>query len=273
MKVGIIDGRPVLHEAGGAFFARSSKAFQPELGIASLLDALPELQPGERVEGPLTWEAPFPRPSQVFAVGLNYRKHAHEMGLQIPTTPMVFTKFPSSIGRPETNVNLPGPTTDWEAELVVVIGHTVRSLSLATALESVAGYMVGQDYSERTVQMSNTPAQFSLGKSFENFTIAGPYLTTVDEIPDPQKLTISCAVNGELMQSETTQDMAFSIAEILVYISSVCELRAGDLIFTGSPAGVGQGQIPPRFLVGGDEVTTSISGLGSISNRFIGDAR
>jgi 2-keto-4-pentenoate hydratase/2-oxohepta-3-ene-1,7-dioic acid hydratase in catechol pathway len=121
--------------------------------------------------------------------------------------------------------------------------------------------------------MSNTPAQFSLGKSFENFTIAGPYLTTVDEIPDPQKLTINCAVNGELMQSETTQDMAFSIAEILVYISSVCELRAGDLIFTGSPAGVGQGQIPPRFLVGGDEVTTSISGLGSISNRFIGDAR
>jgi 2-keto-4-pentenoate hydratase/2-oxohepta-3-ene-1,7-dioic acid hydratase in catechol pathway len=186
---------------------------------------------------------------------------------------MVFTKFPSSIGRPETTVNLPGPTTDWEAELVVVIGHTVRSLSLATALESVAGYMVGQDYSERTVQMSNTPAQFSLGKSFENFTIAGPYLTTVDEIPDPQKLTINCAVNGELMQSETTQDMAFSIAEILVYISSVCELRAGDLIFTGSPAGVGQGQIPPRFLVGGDEVTTSISGLGSISNRFIGDAR
>lgn len=273
MRVGVVHGRLALLESDTAFFARPSTAFVPAEGLMSVLDELDSLQCGERIEGPLDWDIPFPCPSQIFAVGLNYRKHAHEMGLQIPTVPMVFTKFPSAIGRPNATISLPGPTTDWEAELVIVIGKNSRDLSPSRALGAVAGYMVGQDYSERTVQMSNNPAQFSLGKSFENFAIAGPYLTTIDEVADPQSLTITCEVNGELMQSESTRDMAFSVAEVVSYISSVCELRRGDLIYTGSPAGVGQGQNPPRFLVDGDEVVTEIRGLGSIRNTFSGESK
>ena len=136
-------------------------------------------------------------------------------------------------------------------------------------MHHVAGYMVGQDVSERTVQMSSTPAQFSLGKSYRNFAPMGPWLTTADEIADPNNLQIECALNGQMMQDESTSDMAFSVPEIVAYISTICELRRGDLIFTGSPAGVGQGQNPKRFLVDGDVLVTSISGLGTITNTFV----
>ena len=270
MRVGIANGRVVLVEDDGIFFARNADEFVPTLGLASLLATLPSLQRGETVDTEIVWDIPFPSPCQIFAVGLNYRKHAHEMGLQIPTTPMIFTKFPSALGRPCATVTLPGATTDWEAELVVVIGRSIRNVTPSAALGYVAGYMVGQDYSERAVQMANNPAQFSLGKSFENFAIAGPYLTTADAVSNPQDLEIRCDVNGQVMQRESTGDMAYSVAEIVSHISSVCELRAGDLIYTGSPAGVGQGQIPPRFLSPGDRVTTEISGLGSITNTFLG---
>ncbi|HEY5265447.1 MAG TPA: fumarylacetoacetate hydrolase family protein [Acidimicrobiales bacterium] len=205
-------------------------------------------------------------PPQVFAVGLNYRQHAQEMGLVLPTQPMIFTKFQSSLCGPNEEVPIPSSTTDFEAELVVVLGTTARNLSVDDALSAVAGYCVGQDYSERTLQMKGASAQFSLGKSFRNFSPIGPWLTTADEVAFPNSLSISCSVSGTEYQNSTTSDMVFSVAEIVSYLSSIIELRAGDLIFTGSPHGVGQGRTPAVFLKPGDRVVTEIEKLGRIEN-------
>ncbi|HEY5104749.1 MAG TPA: fumarylacetoacetate hydrolase family protein [Acidimicrobiales bacterium] len=205
-------------------------------------------------------------PPQIFAIGLNYRQHAEEMGLVQPTQPMVFTKFQSSLCGPNEEVPIPSATTDFEAELVVVIGTKARNLSVDDALSAVAGYCAGQDYSERTLQMKGTSAQFSLGKSFRNFSPIGPWLTTADEVAFPNSLDIRCSVSGTEYQNSTTSDMVFSVAEIVSYLSSVIELRIGDLIFTGSPHGVGQGRTPAVFLKPGDRVVTEIEKLGRIEN-------
>jgi 2-keto-4-pentenoate hydratase/2-oxohepta-3-ene-1,7-dioic acid hydratase in catechol pathway len=208
-------------------------------------------------------------PQQIFAVGLNYRHHAEEMGLVLPKEPMVFTKFVSSLCGPNDELPLPSPTTDFEAELVVVIGKRSRNVSVGDALSTVAGYCVGQDFSERTLQMKGTPAQFSLGKSFRNFTPVGPWLTTTDEVDDANDLVIRCSVNGTQYQDSNTSDMVFGVEEVVSYLSGVVELRPGDLIFTGSPHGVGQGQRPPVYLQPGDTVVTSIERLGRIENHVV----
>ena len=205
-------------------------------------------------------------PQQVFAIGLNYRKHAEEMGLTMPERPMVFTKFVSALCGPNAEVPIPGPTTDFEAEMVVVIGARARNVAVRDALSIVAGYCMGQDYSERTLQMSGTPAQFSIGKSFRNFAPVGPWLTTADEIANPNDLRISSRVNDTTYQDSNTSDMVFTVPELVSYLSSVCELRPGDLMFTGSPHGVGQGHTPPVYLRPGDSIVTTIEGLGSIRN-------
>ncbi len=205
-------------------------------------------------------------PSQIFAVGLNYAQHAAESGLALPSEPMVFTKFASAICGPNAPLPLPGPMTDWEAELVVVIGATARHLREENALSSVMGYCVGQDYSERGWQFKSSPPQFSLGKSFENFAPVGPWLTTSDEIANPNDLGISTTINGVVMQESSTSDMVFSVAQLVSYLSSFCELRRGDLIFTGTPQGVGQSRQPPVFLQPGDVVVTTIEGLGALRN-------
>ena len=206
------------------------------------------------------------QPSQIFAIGLNYRTHALEMHLTPPMKPMVFTKFSSSLGGANASFAVPSSCTDWEAELVVVIGATGRHVSVDDALSYVAGYCVGQDLSDRNLQLLGTPPQFSLGKSYQNFSPVGPWLTTSDEVGDPNALAITCAVNGRRYQDSSTHDMVFRVAELVSYVSGVCELRPGDLMFTGSPHGVGQGQTPPVFLAPGDVVETSIEGLGSLRN-------
>ncbi|HVB50787.1 MAG TPA: fumarylacetoacetate hydrolase family protein [Acidimicrobiales bacterium] len=205
-------------------------------------------------------------PQQIFAVGLNYRQHAEEMGLDLPTQPMIFTKFVSSLCGPNDEVPIPSATTDFEAELVVVMGTKGRNFAVDDALSVVAGYCVGQDFSERTLQMGGPSAQFSLGKSFRNFSPIGPWLTTADELAFPNSLTITCSVSGTEYQNSTTSDMVFSVAEVVSYLSSIVELRPGDLIFTGSPHGVGQGHTPPVFLKPGDRVVTEIERLGRIEN-------
>jgi 2,4-diketo-3-deoxy-L-fuconate hydrolase len=208
-------------------------------------------------------------PQQIFAIGLNYRMHAAEMGLTLPEQPMVFTKFVSALCGPNDQLPVQGSTTDFEAELVVVIGKTVRNVSVPDALSVVAGYCVGEDYSERTLQLKGSPAQFSIGKSFKNFAPIGPWLTTTDEIDNPNNLTISSEVNGTRHQDSNTSDMVFTVAELVSYVSSICELRPGDIMFTGSPHGVGQGLKPPVFLRPGDEIVTSIEHLGTIRNRAV----
>jgi 2,4-didehydro-3-deoxy-L-rhamnonate hydrolase len=209
---------------------------------------------------------PVVTPQQVFAIGLNYRRHAEETGSTLPTEPMVFTKFVSAICGPNAEVPIPGASTDYEAELVVIIGATLRDVAVEDALANVAGYCVGQDYSERALQYRSSPAQFSLAKSFKNFAPIGPWLTTADDVPNPNALSISTHLNGLAMQDSNTSDMVFSVAELIAYLSSVCELRRGDLVFTGTPEGVGQARQPPVFLKPGDDVRTTIQGLGTIRN-------
>lgn len=210
-----------------------------------------------------------PTPSQVFAVGLNYRHHALEMGMELPEHPMVFTKFASSLCGPYDELPIPGTTTDFEAELVVVIGKAAREVSESSAMEVVAGYCVGQDYSERTIQVRGPSAQYSLSKSFKNFSPIGPWLTTLDEIDQPFDLAIRCSVNDVLYQDSRTSDMIFNVAAIVSYLSTFVELRPGDLVFTGSPHGVGKGQNPPFFLKPGDRVVTEIGTLGRLANVAI----
>jgi 2,4-didehydro-3-deoxy-L-rhamnonate hydrolase len=208
-------------------------------------------------------------PQQIFAIGLNYRHHANEMKLTLPSEPMVFTKFASSLCGPNDELPVRGATTDFEAELVVVMGTRSRDLRVDAALDAVAGYCVGQDFSERSLQMRGAQAQFSLGKSHRNFTPVGPWLTTADEIANPNNLAISCSVNDVEYQNSNTSDMVFTVAEIVSYLSTVVELRPGDLIFTGSPHGVGQGQTPPVFLRPGDHIVTAIEGLGRLENAAV----
>jgi 2-keto-4-pentenoate hydratase/2-oxohepta-3-ene-1,7-dioic acid hydratase in catechol pathway len=212
--------------------------------------------------------APAPRPRQVFAIGLNYRDHAIESKMDIPDTPMVFTKFPSSITGPNAVVELPEGTVDFETELVVVLGRDTYRVPATQAWDHVAGLTVGQDLSERRLQLKPPVPQFNLGKSFPGFAPMGPELVTVDEFADPDDLEIGCRLNGEQMQKSRTSNMIFPIAEIIAYLSSILPLYAGDVIFTGTPAGIGMAREPARFLRPGDELVTFAEGIGSMRTEF-----
>ncbi|WP_426517490.1 fumarylacetoacetate hydrolase family protein [Diaminobutyricibacter sp. McL0618] len=222
--------------------------------------------------------APSPRPRQVIGVGLNYADHAAESGLAIPEYPVVFTKFASSVSGPSTVVRLPGDTVDWEAELVVVIGRGGRHIPIERAREHIAGYTVGQDLSERTVQWLGQPAQFSMGKSYEGFAPTGPVLVTLDEFADPRRLAISTTIvspdgTETAVQRGNTEQLIFTVDDLVSRLSEVIEFLPGDLIFTGTPSGVGAGMDPKRFLVAGETLVTEIEGIGTITQRFVaGDA-
>ncbi|MDA3628809.1 fumarylacetoacetate hydrolase family protein [Saccharopolyspora sp. WRP15-2] len=213
--------------------------------------------------------APVPEPAQVFAIGLNYRGHAIESGLDFPVEPPVFTKFRSSLAGPCGDLALPGDTVDWEAELVVVIGREARHVSAEDAWQHVAGLTVGQDYSERTRQLVPPAPQFSLGKSFPGFAPIGPVVVTLDELDDPADLEIGCSVNGEQVQKARTGDLIFSVPVLIERLSAVLPLLPGDLIFTGTPSGVGSGRNPQRFLSAGDEIVTWAEGIGELRQRCV----
>jgi 2-keto-4-pentenoate hydratase/2-oxohepta-3-ene-1,7-dioic acid hydratase in catechol pathway len=213
-------------------------------------------------------EAPVPRPRQVFALGLNYAMHAEEAGLELPAMPLTFTKFPSCIAGPDAVVPVATDRVDWEVELVVVVGRAAHRVAAADAWDHVAGLTVGQDLSARDVQMLGSPPQFSLGKSFPGFGPTGPWLVTPDELGDRDDLGIGCAVNGKPMQDDRTSSMLFGVGEIVARLSAICPLLPGDLIFTGTPAGVGNRMDPPRYLRPGDELVSTIEGIGSMTTRF-----
>ena len=210
-------------------------------------------------------QAPIPTPGQVFAIGMNYADHSKEIHLALPKTPSIFTKFPSAIANPTAAVQLHGPRTDWETELVVVIGVGGRNIQAADAAKHIAGYMVGEDLSDRDVQFANDPGQFSLGKSFANFAPVGPWLTTADEITDRDALMITTTVNGEVMQHAPLAQMIFTPEDLVAYLSSIVALRQGDLLFTGTPMGTGVGHEPAIYLHAGDTVQGQIDGLGALA--------
>lgn len=207
---------------------------------------------------------PSPDPRQVFAIGLNYRDHADEAGLAYPDSPTTFTKWVGSFAGPVGHLALSAETVDWEAELVVVIGRRADRVAAADAWSHVAGLTVGQDFSERTLQLSGPAPQFSLGKSFPGFAPQGPWLVTPDEIAAPDNVAIECRINGETVQKSSTSRLIFSVPTLLERLSSVLPLLPGDVIFTGTPAGVGGARTPARYLQVGDVVETSIEGIGSL---------
>ncbi len=209
---------------------------------------------------------PIPAPRQVFAVGINYRSHADESAIDVPDVPAVFTKFPACLAGPFDDIELVGETTDWEVELVVVIGRRAERVRANDAWGHVAGLTVGQDVSDRTLQFA-AAGQFSLGKSRRGYGPVGPWLVTPDEVGDPGDLALGCSVDGETMQSARTSDLIFDVPRLVVELSAVLPLLPGDLIFTGTPAGVGVVRQPPRFLRPGQILESWIEGIGTIRNR------
>ncbi|GAA1874749.1 fumarylacetoacetate hydrolase family protein [Asanoa iriomotensis] len=216
--------------------------------------------------------APSPRPAQVFAIGLNYGAHALEAGYDIPEVPITFTKFPTCITGPHGELPIVGDTVDWEVELVAVVGRRADHVTTDEAWSYIAGLTVGQDYSERRVQTLGQTPQFSLGKSFPGFGPTGPWLVTLDEFDDLDDLLLECTVNGALMQSGRTRDMIVSVPGLISRLSAVCPLLPGDLIFTGTPEGVGSGRTPPVYLRPGDEVVSTIERIGAIRQRCVAAA-
>lgn len=209
---------------------------------------------------------PIDRPQKIICVGLNYRDHAEEQGLELPTAPLLFAKWPNALIGPGEPIVIPrvSQQVDYEAELGVVIGERVRGVSADDALAAVRGYLCVNDVSARDLQFSD--GQWSRGKSPDTFCPVGPELVPASDVPDPQTLGIRCLLNGEVMQDSTTANMIFTVAEIVAYASATMTLEPGDLIATGTPAGVGIFRSPPVLLQDGDEVTIEIEALGALTN-------
>lgn len=215
--------------------------------------------------------SPSPAPRQVFAIGLNYSDHAKESGFAQPENlPPVFTKFQTCITGPDTTVVLPeGGNTDWEVELVAIIGKEAKNIPAADAWDYVAGLSIGQDISERVSQLRGPAPQFGLGKSFPGFGPVGPWLVTPDEFGNPDDLELGCSLDGEEVQKGRTSELIFSVPALIEGLSKVVTLLPGDIIFTGTPAGVGVGRSPKRFIKPGETLVSRIEGIGEMTQTFV----
>ena len=275
MRIVNLDGRLGL-DMGGRFIdlaARSDGRFPSDpMAVFSAWDEIRSWAVGQTAADgdpqidPDRLAPPVPDPTQVFAIGLNYKDHAEEAGLPMPNSPMVFTKFPSCLAGPNAKVPLTSDRVDWEVEQVVVIGREAHGVPASKAWDYVAGFCVGQDISDRKLQFSDKPPQFSLGKSATAFGPIGPALVSLDEFENPDALVLRCWVAGEQMQESTTKNLIFSVPELIEYISGYCVLRPGDLIFTGTPGGVGSVRDPRRYLEVGETIDSEIEGIGRLSN-------
>jgi 2-keto-4-pentenoate hydratase/2-oxohepta-3-ene-1,7-dioic acid hydratase in catechol pathway len=210
----------------------------------------------------LTLQAPVPRPGKIVCVGLNYRDHAAETGNPVPEEPVLFAKFANSVVPDRASVAIPRlvEEADWEAELGVVIGRRATRVDVDQALQHVAGYTCLNDLSARDLQRRG--GQWTRGKAIDGFLPMGPWLVTADEVDDPQDLSVSCTLNGEVVQQSSTAQMVFGVAELVSIISQTMTLEPGDCLATGTPPGVGMGRTPPRFLQPGDELVVEIERIG-----------
>ncbi len=269
-KPGVVasDGRCLDVSAFGADF---DGAFLASGGPARLADWLkenaarcPVVDPGTRL-GPCV-----ANPSKLVCIGLNYAKHAAESGMEKPKEPVIFFKATTAINGPNDDVVIPkgSKKTDWEVELAVVISKRASYIAKADAMSVVAGYCLHNDYSEREYQLERG-GQWVKGKSCDTFAPLGPWLVTPDEIADPHNLRLWLKVNGEKVQDSNTSDLIFGIPELISYVSQFMTLLPGDVISTGTPAGVGLGFKPPRFLNSGDVVELGIDGLGTSRQRLV----
>jgi 2-keto-4-pentenoate hydratase/2-oxohepta-3-ene-1,7-dioic acid hydratase in catechol pathway len=215
--------------------------------------------------------APVPDPAKIVCLGLNYRDHAAESGMDVPSEPILFSKYATTLIGQGAPIILPPSSTevDYEAELVVVIGQGGHEIPVDRAMAHVGGYAVGHDVSARDWQLGKPGKQWMAGKTFDTFAPMGPCLVTADEVPDPQDLGIRLRLNGKLMQDSNTNQLIFPVAEIVSYLSGIFTLEPGDLIFTGTPPGVGMARKPPVWLQPGDIVEVEIDGLGTLRNPVI----
>ena len=266
----IVEGRAVdVEQASAGRFAADPQAVYERWAEFRGWAAEADLPAGVAFE-PAELGSPAPAPRQTLAIGLNYRDHAAESGFVAPEgLPPVFTKYVTAISGPVTTVKLPEGHVDWEVELVAVIGRRAEAVSETDAWAHVAGLAVGQDISERVVQLAGPAPQFSLGKSFPGFAPIGPWLVTPDEFDNPDDLELRCAINGEQVQKGRTRDLIFSVPALIAGLSKVLPLLPGDVVFTGTPAGVGLGRTPQRWLTDGDELHSTIEGIGELHQTFL----
>lgn len=231
---------------------------------------------GDLVDGaavdPDALGAPSPEPRQIIAFGLNYAEHAAESGFAAPENlPPVFPKFVSSLTGPVTTVEIPaGAETDWEVEMVTVIGEPVLSrITESQAWDHIAGVTLGNDVSDRATQFSTPAPQFGLGKSFPGFAPTGPWLVTADDLADRDDIELTCTLDGEVMQSGSTRNLLVSIPKLIAGLSGIVSLYPGDLVFTGTPHGVGVGRDPQVFIQPGQELVSTAAGIGELRQRFV----
>lgn len=276
MRVANLAGRNVLLTAGGAVDVEAASSGRLPSDPALVLDQRDELlawsaRIGDSAAVPYDeaeLRAPGPVPGQVFAVALNYRPHAAEAGDADPDQPLVFTKFPSCLTGPYTSIALPPGHVDWELELVAVIGEHAYQVPEERGWGPVVALTVGQDLSERVVQLAGSPPQFSLGKSFPGFGPIGPAFVSMDEISDRDDLELTAVLSGETVQHDRSSNMIFPVARLIAYITAICPVHPGDLIFTGTPAGVGNRRTPQRFLTPESELVSTIETLGTMRHTF-----
>ena len=255
-----LDGNGQLRDLS-AYVADIDASALSESGLTALrglnLDSLPLIAPGPRI-GPCVGGV-----GKFICIGLNYTDHAREAGMDVPSEPPIFLKANSSLSGPDDDVVLPRGSVkgDWEIELGFVVGKTASYVSESDALDYVAGYFMADDLSERDFQL-NRGGQWTKGKSCDTFGPIGPWLVTADDVPDPQKLKLELKVNGVTMQSGSTANMIFGVKYLVSYLSNFFTLHPGDIVSTGTPAGVGLGRKPQVFLKAGDRIAASVEGLG-----------
>ena len=277
MQLGSVDGRAVLFSDGRALDVATASGEALPADPVALLERWDDLvawalDADWSASYAVTAErlgAPVPTPRQVFAIGLNYAPHAAEAGFTPPAQPMVFTKFPSCIVGPVAEVRLPPGNVDWEIEVVAVVGRGGFRIPRDQAWDALAGLTVGQDLSERLAQLAGTPPQFSLAKSHPGFGPTGPVLVTTDELPDRDDIAFESRLGDEVIQHGRTSQLIFPIDVLVEHISSTCPLLPGDLIFTGTPGGVGNRRTPQRFLQDGEVLISRMDGVGEIRQTFV----
>ena len=249
--------------------ARAALAFAEDVVRARPDDALASGLVFGTAEAGFRLDAPVPRPGKVLAVGVNYKDHSAETGIPLPKRPMIFSKGSTCIVGPGAPIEKPrfSPFLDWEGELCFVVGTRARHVPAARALEYVAGYMIGHDVSVRDWQAHSQTMM--MGKSFDTHGPTGPWLVTRDDVPDPQALDLTTTVNGVEKQRASTGQMIFGVAALIEYLSQAFTLEPGDVVFTGTPSGVGVARSPKEFLKAGDVVRIEITGLGALENPIV----
>jgi 2-keto-4-pentenoate hydratase/2-oxohepta-3-ene-1,7-dioic acid hydratase in catechol pathway len=262
-----------LHDTDSAIpTSMKSLLAQGAEGLGRVAQAVASGTPFEPSSVQLT--SPVPDPEKIICIGLNYADHAAESGSAIPSEPVVFNKFPTAARGHGETIILPKQSeqVDYEAELVVVIGRGGRNIAREDALSHVAGYTCGHDVSARDWQLKKPGGQWLLGKTFDTFAPFGPELVTADQLDDPGSLDIRLRLNGRCMQDSNTCQLIFPVEQLIAHVSGVCTLKPGDVIFTGTPPGVGVARKPPVFLQPGDTVEVEIEGIGILRNQVVAES-